>query len=111
MIFSKRTIRAHGLDQNTVFHAIEIDPDIWHAVDVERNSGICVYDRTDLITRIADLLSMIYTLNGSSGDSGRQPFMVNIDRAGNIWLHNEYMNPARYLPMLIGTHLGTPDGI
>lgn len=92
-----RHVRAEGINGDQVLHAEEIGPDDWRAVDIERNGGICIYNRESLITRIADLIGdgYIYRLLAVNGA------MASIDRAGNIWLEHEYLAPHQYLPLLI----------
>ncbi len=90
------SIRAEGLVGEQVLHAIPVEPDRWHCVDVQRCAGISVYNRETLITRIADMIGegLIYRLDIKDA-------MLIIDRAGNVWRNHEYKAPHEYLPELI----------
>ena len=89
-------IRGYGIAGESVLHAIPVEPDRWHAVDLERTGGVCIYTRETLITRIADLIGEghIYQLDISA-------WRGSIDRAGNVWLNHEYLSPQQYLPKMI----------
>jgi hypothetical protein len=89
-----------GLDINLaqVAHFEEIAPGDWRGVDIERPSGISIYNREMLITRLANLITAkhfhrLALLN--------PPAEIYIDDAGNTWIDHEYLAPHQYLPRLI----------
>ena len=90
------SIRGEGITGESVFHALRVEPDLWHAVDLERTGGVSRYTRETLITRIADLIGAGHIYRMTIGTE----FIV-IDRAGNIWRDHEYLPPHEYLPKLI----------
>ena len=109
-----RQIRGLDINLAQVLHLEEIASGDWRGVDVERNSGICIYTWEMIITRIADLIQggytgktkYIYTLEIS-----QPPARAQIDMAGNIWLDHEYLAPHQYLPRLIPETIDLPDRV
>jgi hypothetical protein len=99
-----RRIRCHDISGAQIGDFEEIGTDDWRGVDYQRTAGICTYTWSMLISRLADLIGggEVFSIDGSLASlSPLSPAHIQIDRSRNTWIGADYLDPSRYLLLLV----------